>query len=130
MPLIQVIPLYNGAAIFGAAPVVIPKVEPLRDQRQTYPGVNGVERIIHGTQGATIQVSGVFVADDVTYLGPIEQIWRDLQIAGTTATLIDTAGIEWPDTFLETFEPDEEIKPWIGDTGVSRKYKATFRTLS
>lgn len=130
MPLIEVIPLFGGVEIFGPAPTIIAVVEPVRDQRNMYPGINGFERLLMGSSGARLDVSGILVGDDLTYLGPQEQTWRNLQISSATATVLDTAGFTWLNCFVESYEPDEGIMPWIGDTGVSRRYRAVLRSLS
>lgn len=130
MPLIQIEPLYDGVNIFGPAPAFKPNVEPVRDQRTCYPGVNGTERIVHGTVGSKIEVTGILVGDDVYDLASQELTWFQLQALSPIATLQDDNGNLWLNCFLEIYQPAEETKPWIGETGVSRVYHAIFRTLS
>jgi hypothetical protein len=124
-------PTFDGQSIFGvgvSAPP--PSINPRREQRANYPGLDGTESLDLGDEGAFTVVTGRLVGASID----------DLQAAfgllygyydGKSYTYVDSVGMSWPNAKVVSIEPEGmgQVDP---DLGFTMKYslKLFHLTLS
>lgn len=97
---------------------------PKERQINTYPGVNGLQLVDHGTRGAVTSLRGVLSSSSRSGLASALGVFRTYQSVGGKATLVDTFGSSWTDVILVRFRPTGMIYPKPG--GFCTKYEAEF----
>jgi hypothetical protein len=128
MPLIAVVPLYDGAAIFGPCPHVRGRATEIARSTRGFSGVNGLVSKKLGTRGATAEASGCLFGPTPADLRTAEAVFELYLQLGDPHDLVDTVGRTWPLMILVTFEYTSE--PYQDEGGWSRDYRATFLGLA
>ncbi len=118
-------PTFNGASIFGIAPIMNTTTNPAAIQTNAYPQVNGVEIVNLGSRGRTTEVRGYFGAPDLPTLAALSAVWRNLAETATVATLVATDGTVYPYAYVGRFVEADRIMV-TGGGALLRQYQATF----
>lgn len=122
------IPLFNGLPIFGPAPIVRARAEPMARTFRGFSGLHGLVTKRSGTRGARADASGPLVGWTREDLAAAEEVFENFKLLGDAYTLFDSLGRSWPLMILVEFDP---IGMVIQDeSGFLREYRATFVGLS
>jgi hypothetical protein len=102
---------------------------PSRAQINTYPGVNGRERLIMGTDGGSVLVKAVLYGVNPGDLQAQEAVWYGYQTSSLSFVLFDPYKGTFPAVYLELYEPTSSIGR-AADGGVIREAIFHFAYLS
>lgn len=111
-------PLFNGSAVFGVAVEVDgPHLRARRTQRNTYPGLNGIESIDLGDEGMETSVSGRLFGDTPSDLTAALNVLR-AYVDGNAYLFTDHTGYTWPNVQMVevTTAGRGQIDPELGYT--------------
>ena len=119
---------FNASPIFGPATYAWPSAGEPATQINTYPGVNGMEKLHHGNRGMTTKIKGELEAADFPSLGISVLNLLELVANGTVGTFTDSYGMTWPGVWVSGFE---QVGPptYTPGIGVSVSYTATLNHL-
>jgi hypothetical protein len=122
----MITPLYNGLAIFGPAPHVRGRVNPLERRWSAYPAINGRLSVIGGSRGSVAVAAGVLAGVDEDDLKAQHALWEAFKLDGGAYFLYDCLGKLWPAMILIEFDPEGEVLGFPG--GVMQEYSARFES--
>jgi hypothetical protein len=116
----------DGQDVFGLAVVCPPPaINPRRDQKANYPGLNGTESLDMGDQGAYSTVSGRLVgADKGAYAAAVIALMSFYD--GEAHELTDNDGFTWPAAKMESLEWHDDRGMFDPDLGFTRRYTCRF----
>jgi hypothetical protein len=121
-------PLYDGLPIFGPAPVVIGRRNPPERWWHGYPGIHGLQTVVGGSRGDTIEAHGVLSGATLAALVAAQTAFELYKSDGGAYTLIDTKGTTWPNAILIDFTPVGRVLQ--DGYGYAQDYRALFRTTT
>jgi hypothetical protein len=101
---------------------------PMRRQRVTFAGVDGVLDKPLGTQGGRVLVRGVLEGWPIANLLFLESYWYGYQRDGGAYTLIDSAGRSWGQAVLVQYRPTSET--YFDGYSYCRDFEADFDLLT
>ncbi len=120
---------YDGAQIFGAAVRIVHLPQANAQQIDSFMGVNGSVALFGGSRGRTFEITGVFVASDLSGVLAAEALLLSYA-DGIARTLIDPIGRSFPNVIFEgQYSPNPEgTKPT--DFGYCLPFRCVFRGLT
>ena len=95
-------------------------------QINSYPGVNGLEILDHGTRGLRTTVRGVILAPDLPTLSADKQLLGGFVLDGGQYAMLDDDGTLWTNVILVKFQPTGRRFVLAGLVGVAQRYEAEF----
>jgi hypothetical protein len=103
---------------------------PAAFQKNSFPGVNGYERLWLGARGDVHHCRSAMAGVDVYDLAAMFRIFRAYQKGGGGFLLIDADGTYWPNTVLTRFAPIERryLLGVSGERGVARRVEFEWET--
>lgn len=122
--------LLDGNDIFGqAVHCPPPAINPRRDQKANYPGLNGTESLDMGDQGATSTVTGrIFGANPTLYQLAVTTLLSYYD--GNTHDLTDNDGFTWSNVKMESLEWTDDRGLYDPNLGYTRRYTIRFFHLT
>ena len=121
--------LLDGINIFGVTVTCVTVDNPRARQLNDYPGLNGRESLDQGLRGRFSDVQGILVGEDLGTLAALEGTVRSYY-DGQVHTLTDSAGVDWSNVLLESFEPQGKIRIRANDGACFRPYRCRFLHLT
>lgn len=111
----------DGINVFGIAThCPPPAINPRRDSKANYPGLNGTERLDMGDQGAFTNITGRLYGGPSGGLAGLNSAIATLlsYYDGRPHILTDNHGVSWPNVVFESLEWGErgERDPELGYT--------------
>ena len=123
---------FNGnTAIFGNqyALECYPTIAPLRRQRVTFPGIDGVLDKPLGAQGGRVTVRGILEGTTLAAVLVLEGTWANYQKDAGAYTLVITTGQTWLQAIVATYKRNTDV--YIDATGLYNiEYEVEFDLLS
>lgn len=96
-------------------------------QRNSYPGVDGWERLDMGARGKRHRCRAIVAGTNAADLGSILQTLGGYVLAGTSATLVDANGTSWAGCVMVRFQPTGPRYPLFSSpSGVAQRYEAEW----
>lgn len=122
--------LLDGLNVFGIGVICPPpSINPRRDQKANYPGLNGTESLDMGDQGAFTTVTGrLYGTDPGSYQAAVSALMAFFD--GNVHVLTDNDGFSWPNVKFESIEWGNERGQRDADLGFTRRYTARFFHLT
>jgi hypothetical protein len=127
MPMLGVVPTFDGLPMFGPAPVVRAWANPVARQVRGFLGTNGLVTKAGGTRGATGEAFGVLFAGNQALLDAAVAVLESYKVSGVASVLVDGKGRAWPAMILVDFRLASEIRQ--DNNAVSIEYRAEFLGL-
>lgn len=120
-------PALDSSNVFGIAVKMSTSELPREAQRNTYPGLNGVEELDQGHRGRITKCTGMLVGTSPGGLAGAENGLRSFK-DGLTHVLTDSNGTNWANVKVEALEiePHGHFAP---ELGFWRRYTAVLRHL-
>ena len=119
-------PTFNGVPLFGAAcKMRAGLINPRASQKNSYPGLNGLESLDQGFRGGRAVATGWHGGHLPAGLNAVQALVRSYY-DGRSYLLVDQFGNGWPFTMLDTFET---VGPVVQDLQTGwhwQQYQATF----
>ena len=95
-------PTYGGASIFGLAVKMTTDPQPRPAQKNTFPGLSGVESLDEGDRGQKTYCTGVLVGANAAALFSAKLLFMSYK-DNIPRVLVDSYGNAWSNVILEVF---------------------------
>ena len=121
-------PFFNDVDIFGTAVRMRRQAGERAIQKNSFPGLSGVEALDMGSRGRVTTVTGRFVCPDEDTFNAAVLLFESY-VDGQAYTLVDQFGNEWPQVMCVEFGITGELNRIFGTGGVTAQYSAKFEHL-
>ena len=102
--------------------------EPAGWQKNSYPGIRGLELLAMGSRGLVTHCHGSIAGIDPVDLSSIKQAFGGYVLSQVPCALVDADGTIWLNVVMVAFRPvgRRYLLGYAGEAGVAQRYEAEF----